>query len=235
MTVEMLDVGTLAQRHLRLWLMLNLTAVTGALDAVGYLGLDRVFTGNMTGNVVILGMGIAAHDSLPVAGPLIALFGYISGAATVGRLIRGRRRGWNTIVTVTMFGNAVVLAIVAVVLQVILESGDSVVGIAVAATIAGVMGAQASVARFLAVTDMTTVVVTSTLTSYASETLMLGGLAALKHRRLWAVVTIFCGALAGSLMMKFDISAPAYFAAGSTFATAALGQRFWDHAPAHAS
>jgi uncharacterized membrane protein YoaK (UPF0700 family) len=235
MTVERLDVGTLAQRHLRLWLMLYLTAVTGALDAVGYLGLDRVFTGNMTGNVVILGMGIAAQESLPVAGPLIALSGYITGAATVGRLMRGRRRGWNTMVTITMFCNSLVLAFVAVVLQVIPHSGGSAIGIAVAATIAGVMGAQASVARFLAVTDMTTVVVTSTLTSYASETLILGGLAALKHRRLWAVIAIFCGALAGSLMMKVDISWPAYFAAASTFATAALGQRFWDRAGAHTS
>ena len=39
--------------------MVALTFVTGLLDAVGYLGLDRVFTGNMTGNVVILGMGLA--------------------------------------------------------------------------------------------------------------------------------------------------------------------------------
>ena len=59
-------------RHLRVWLMVALTFVTGLLDAVGYLGLDRVFTGNMTGNVVILGMGLAGEDSLPVAGPLAA-------------------------------------------------------------------------------------------------------------------------------------------------------------------
>ena len=35
-----------------LGLMLALTFTTGIVDAVGYLGLDRVFTGNMTGNVV---------------------------------------------------------------------------------------------------------------------------------------------------------------------------------------
>ena len=36
-----------------------LTFVTGVVDAVGFLALDRVFTGNMTGNIVILGMGVA--------------------------------------------------------------------------------------------------------------------------------------------------------------------------------
>ena len=42
--------------RLHLVLMLVLTFTTGIVDAVGFLGLDRVFTGNMTGNVVILGM-----------------------------------------------------------------------------------------------------------------------------------------------------------------------------------
>jgi hypothetical protein len=41
--------------------MLALTFTTGIVDAVGYLGLDRVFTANMTGNVVILGMALEAH------------------------------------------------------------------------------------------------------------------------------------------------------------------------------
>ncbi|MGQ4427380.1 DUF1275 family protein, partial [Streptomyces violaceoruber] len=36
--------------------MLALTFATGVVDAVGYLRLDQVFAGNMTGNVVILGM-----------------------------------------------------------------------------------------------------------------------------------------------------------------------------------
>src|SRR5690606_2579666 len=47
-------------------LMLALTFSTGVIDAVGYLGFDRVFSGNMTGNVVLLGMGIAGADGLPV-------------------------------------------------------------------------------------------------------------------------------------------------------------------------
>jgi len=36
-----------------------LTAVSGIVDAVSYLGLGRVFTANMTGNVVLLGFAIA--------------------------------------------------------------------------------------------------------------------------------------------------------------------------------
>ena len=43
-------------------LMIVLTFVTGVVDSVGYLGLDRVFVGNMTGNIVILGM----CDEVPI-------------------------------------------------------------------------------------------------------------------------------------------------------------------------
>jgi uncharacterized membrane protein YoaK (UPF0700 family) len=226
------DRRTFAQRHLHLWLMMTLTVVTGMLDAVGYLGLDRVFTGNMTGNVVILGMGIAAEEGLPVAGPLIALLGYVVGAAVVGRLIRGRSRAWSRIVTATVCLNAVVLTAVATALLVLPVSGQSPGGVAAAATIAVVMGAQASVARFLAVTDMTTVVVTSTITSYASETLFKGGLVWFTHRRLWAVVAIFAGALAGGLMMKLHISVPVYVAAAATLGCGVLGHLQWERATA---
>lgn len=219
-------------RHLHVCLMMALTVVTGALDAVGYLGLDRVFTGNMTGNVVILGMGIAAEEGLPVAGPLIALLGYVAGAAIVGGVIRGRVRAWTPVVTAIICVNAVVLAAVATVLLLVPVPGQSLGGVAAAATIALVMGAQASVARFLAVTDMTTVVVTSTITSYASETLFMGGLAWFTHRRLWAVVAIFAGALAGGLMMKLHISVPVYVAAAVTLACGVLGHVLWERAAA---
>lgn len=220
----------LVRRHLHLWLMMTLTAVTGALDAVGYLGLDRVFTGNMTGNVVILGMGIAAEDGLPVAGPSMALLGYVAGAAIAGRLVRGRKRGWNPVVTVIFGLNATALAAVATVLLVTPVSGQSLGGIAIAATIAVAMGAQASTARFLAVTDMTTVVVTSTITSYASETVFAGGLAWFTHRRLWAVVAIFSGALAGGLMMQLHICVPVYVTAVATLCVTLLGHRYWEGA-----
>ncbi|XTR51741.1 DUF1275 family protein [Pseudarthrobacter sp. So.54] len=55
--------------RLHLVLMLMLTFSTGVVDAVGYLGLDRVFTGNMTGNVVLLGMAVVGGTGLPVLRP----------------------------------------------------------------------------------------------------------------------------------------------------------------------
>ena len=52
--------------------LLALTFTTGVVDAVCFLGLGRVFTANMTGNVVLLGFGLAGTDGLPVLAPLVA-------------------------------------------------------------------------------------------------------------------------------------------------------------------
>ena len=51
------------------------------VDAVSYLGIGHVFTANMTGNVVLLGFGIAGSGGLPVVAPLISLAAFLIGLA----------------------------------------------------------------------------------------------------------------------------------------------------------
>jgi uncharacterized membrane protein YoaK (UPF0700 family) len=46
--------------------LLGLTAVTGLVDAVSFLTLGRVFTANMTGNVVLLAFAIAGTEGLSI-------------------------------------------------------------------------------------------------------------------------------------------------------------------------
>ncbi len=77
---------------------------------------------------------------------------------------------------------------------------------------------------------MTTVVVTSTITAYASETLFMPGAAWLTHRRLWSILAIFSGALAGALMMKIHICIPVYVAAAGTAVVALVGHYAWEDA-----
>src|SRR5580693_3421476 len=73
-------------RHPLARTLLALTFTTGLIDAVSYLGLGHVFTANMTGNVVLLGFGIAGAGGLPVVGPLVSLGAFIVGAAAGGLL-----------------------------------------------------------------------------------------------------------------------------------------------------
>src|SRR5947209_19888021 len=66
--------------------LLVLTFTTGLVDAVSYLGLGRVFPANMTGNVVLLGFGIAGRGGLPVVAPLVSLGSFLLGAGAGGVL-----------------------------------------------------------------------------------------------------------------------------------------------------
>ncbi|MGA0567898.1 YoaK family protein [Rathayibacter sp. KR2-224] len=187
-----------------LGLMLALTFSTGVVDAVGYLGLDRVFTGNMTGNVVILGMALLGGDNLPIIGPVIALVCFMAGAAAGGRVLRTVDVGWTRLST-TMFSGVGVLLLAA---AVVLFSVGRHPGDAVQWTVTGMlglaMGAQAATARHIAVKDVTTVVVTSTLAGLAADSVFGASKGQPWPRRAGAVALIGLGAMLGAAAVHVE-------------------------------
>lgn len=217
-----------------LWMLMILTFVTGVVDAVGFLALDRVFVGNMTGNIVILGMALAGADDLPIVGPAIALGAFVVGAFAGGIFLRRRRKVWSTAVSALLGAGAVVLALNAVAFLIPAWSATAALELVASTSTAAVMGVQAAVARSLAVADVTTVVVTSTLTSFASESLVDKGFKGIWNRRLAAIVIILLGAFAGALLLRLDTAVPLFFAAGLTLAVVAIGHPLL-HVPAPAA
>lgn len=208
---------------LHLMLMLALTFSTGVIDAVGYLGLDRVFTGNMTGNVVILGMGLLGSDDLPIVGPLIALAAFMLGAAVSGRVLRPIPSGW-TARSTTLFGFVGgILAVTAVVLALFPDEIPIALQFATTGALGFAMGMQAGTARHIAVKDVTTVVVTSTLTGLAADSRLGGDKKQQWKRRAGAVILIGLGALAGAAALHVHIALGLGIAAAISIAVAALG------------
>lgn len=215
---------------LHLGLMLALTFSTGVVDAVGYLGLDRVFTGNMTGNVVILAMAIADPASkLPIVGPVIALACFLIGAAIAGRTLRGLPAGWHMRTTVLLSCVTVLLAaamVVAFAVPVVTAVGDrpSALGLAITGAMGLAMGTQAGSARHIGVADVTTVVVTSTLVGLAFDSRFGGGKE--KHpwaRRAGAILLIGAGAASGALLLHGGIGFGLLLAAMITVVVVVLG------------
>src|SRR5437588_1178107 len=80
--------GVASVRHPLSRALLALTFTTGLVDAVSYLALGRVFTANMTGNIVLLGFGIAGSGGLPVVAPLVSLACFLLGAGAGGGLVK---------------------------------------------------------------------------------------------------------------------------------------------------
>lgn len=209
--------------NLHLGLMLALTFSTGVADAVGYLGLDKVFTGNMTGNVVILGMAIAGADDLPVVGPLIALFTFMVGAAIGGRVLRPVKVGWTTQATLLFGAVGVVMAALSIILFALGGKPPAPFDLFVTGFLAAVMGLQAAVARHIAVKDVTTVVVTSTITGFAADSWFGGGKNQLWFRRLSAIVLIGVGAGVGALLLTVHIGWGIALTAAITLTVTAVG------------
>jgi len=73
--------------HVIPYVLLAMTAVTGLVDAVSFLSLGRVFTANMTGNIVLLAFATAQVSGLSVARSLTALLAFLVGAILGGRVM----------------------------------------------------------------------------------------------------------------------------------------------------
>jgi uncharacterized membrane protein YoaK (UPF0700 family) len=199
-----------------------LTLVTGLVDAACYLGLGRVFTANMTGNVVLLAFGAAGAHGLPVLAPTVSLVVFLAGAAAGGRLAHRLvgpagapmpapvRRRWVTVALLAELGLVVVAGVVAVGLAV---DAGGVRRYVVIGLLAAGLGLQNATVRRLAVPDVTTTVLTMTLTGLAADSWLAGGHNPRAGRRLAAVGLMFAGALVGALLLRVDVALPVLVAA----------------------
>lgn len=216
--------NTIRTDRLHLVLLLALTFSTGIIDAIGFLSLDRVFTGNMTGNVVILGMGLVGADGLPTVGPSIALCGFVTGAVVGGRVLRYRPAGWSLRTTTVIAG--VGATIVAIAVLVVAQSPTLEATQLIATGALGTaMGAQAATARHIAVPEVTTVVITSTLTGLAADSLLGANGTQPWGRRVSAVALIGLGAVTGAATVAIHPGFGLLLSGVITLAVAYLGHR----------
>lgn len=211
--------------RLHLILMLALTFSTGVVDAVGYLGLDRVFTGNMTGNVVVLGMALLGGANLPILRPALALLFFMLGAALAGRTLRRAPAGWSGRTSGSLLAVAIGLGVLALFVGLVAERSPEQLGGYVTSGMALFMGVQAATARRLKVTDVTTVVVTSTITALASESWLAGGKGEHWLRRALAIALILLGAVAGAGALKLHLWVGLAISALITAAVVGVGHR----------
>jgi uncharacterized membrane protein YoaK (UPF0700 family) len=205
-------------RHPLTRALLVLTFTTGLVDAVSYLGLGRVFTANMTGNIVFLGFGIAGSGGLPVVAPLVSLASFLIGARGGGMLAeRFADRHSDQVSSALGFevGLIVIATIVAITIDV---RPDALSGDVVIALLALAMGVRNATVRRLAVPDLTTTVLTMTLTGLAADAPP-GGSGKGSARRIAAVLAMLTGALAGALLLKVSLVLPLAAAAGLALAT----------------
>ncbi|MFE7466060.1 YoaK family protein [Streptomyces sp. NPDC057499] len=214
------DIGHRSARPTRLLTVFAiLTMVTGLIDAISYLGLGRVFTANMTGNVLIMAFALVGATGFSVSASMLSLVAFAAGAVAAGRLelvLRRRpRHQWLRtclVVEALLLGAAAVVAFTA-------SSGIRYPLIALTAV---AMGMRNGTVRKLAVADMTTTVLTLTVTGLAFDSTLAGGTNTRAPRRIIAIVAMLLGAtLGGWLVLQHDLGWPLLISALSVAATAA--------------
>lgn len=181
--------------------LLGLTVVTGLVDAVSYLGLGHVFTANMTGNVVLLAFALAGVHGLSVTRSVTALVAFFAGAVLggrmAGRMNTGPRHRW----TGAAFGVEAVLLLAAA--AVALGAPTRVYPVIVLTGLA--MGVRNAMVRKLAVSDLTTTVLTMTITGLAADSTFAGGNNPGWARRTASVLTMFAGAAVGAWLLRYSL------------------------------
>jgi len=182
-------------------LLVALTAVTGLVDAFSYLVLGHVFVANQTGNVVFLAFALAGVGGFSATASAAAIGSFAVGATVAGRLGRSLAGRRELLLGVTAGIQAVILA--ETVTMTALSPIPMPVGLryALIVSLALAMGAQNATARKLAVPDLTTTVLTLTITGLAADHWLAGATGARVGRRLIAVAAMFLGALAGAVLV----------------------------------
>ncbi len=170
--------------------LLGMTAVTGLVDAVSFLSLGRVFTANMRS--------------------LTALLAFLVGAILGGRIMA--RAGVDSQIR---------FAVQAFVLEVVFLSVASFCSIgyrsdllehsfqpfALIALTALAMGTRNAAVRKLAIPDLTTTVLTLTITGIGADSSLANGNNPRLARRVASVAAMFLGAALGAVIIRYSISA----------------------------
>lgn len=194
--------------------LLVLTVVSGLIDAVSYLGLEHVFTANMTGNVVVLGFAAAGAPGFSTGHAMVSLASFLVGAVAGGRVEGwmggGSRRIW---VRATLGAEAVLVGVSSLIAFV--APGAIGTAYTLIALTAFAMGLRNATVRKLGVSNLTTTtVLTMTMTGLAAESRLGGGAGTHSPRRTGAVIALLAGALLGAwLVLHHGLAVPLLIAA----------------------
>lgn len=197
--------------------MAGLTILTGMVDATSFLGLGHIFTANMTGNVVFLGFAFGGAAGFSISASVVALAAFLAGALIGGRLAGADHSARRAVPVFALQSVALVAA--AVVAWAVDKPGVGASRLVLLALLAAAMGLQNAVARRLAVADMTTTVLTLTLTGIAADSRWAGGSDSRIVRRGSSVLLMLAGAVGGAALEAQGLGWP--LTACATLAVAA--------------
>ncbi|MCU1459015.1 MAG: hypothetical protein JWL73_3107 [Actinomycetia bacterium] len=195
------------------FLVAGLALVTGATDAISFLGLGGVFTSVMTGNMVLLGLGAGERHGGLVLRAGLALVGYIGGVGAgswFAARIGAGAAVWPGRVTVLLLVELVVMLGFSLgwELSAGVPAGASQSVLVVTASLA--MGIQGAGIRELGDPGLSTTYLTGTLTTMVSD-LARGRRSAASGSDFRILFALVVGAAAGGVLVTQSPRAASVF------------------------
>ncbi len=149
-------------------IIILLCLVAGIVDVIGYLNLGRVFTANMTGNIIIMGMAIGNLHTVSFLRSGVAFAGFIAGNA-IARLFLGSRKPdgpWSSRLTILVVIQLIFFLIFALLARDLLIPA---VEYSLIVLLSFTMGMQTTMARRLGIAGISTTVLTNNMASVVED------------------------------------------------------------------
>jgi uncharacterized membrane protein YoaK (UPF0700 family) len=195
----------------RNWLFDALTLSSGSIDSISFLGLGKVFTAFMTGNVAFLGMGIAGNPVPRIVSVLASMVAFALGIYLATRISVEQKSSviWSPRTTFTLGVSLLAhLCFVAIWFANSGQPGASAFPILLAVW-ALAMGLQSGAVRKLHVEGIFTTAATGTLMVLAADLVNWRLTRDERRRARGVLISLFIGATAGAyLFFHAPIFAP---------------------------
>ncbi|MGN6265600.1 MAG: YoaK family protein [Ginsengibacter sp.] len=157
-----------SNRRTSVWfeiMLVLLACVAGSIDVMSYYRLGNVFTANMTGNTVLLGLSIGQGNVASSLHRLAALAGFFLGALIGAYIVENTKKGWSAYITV---GISIETTIIFILVNIWFFEAKVISDFAlyVSIILAGLaMGIQSATIRHLNIPGIITTFLTGTITS----------------------------------------------------------------------
>jgi uncharacterized membrane protein YoaK (UPF0700 family) len=219
-----------AELRIRTLLLNGLTLSSGAVDAISFLALGKIFTAFMTGNIAFLGLRVAGAPAPSATAILMSIAGFALGVYVSTRIVAPSDGSgiWPRRVTVALGGSLVAHAGFLIVWFASNGQPPSDATQALLGLWGLAMGMQSAAVRRLHVDGVFTTAATATVIFLAGDITNWAATGAERRRLAGVLVSLFVGATAGGLLLvRAHLYAPVLpvLITGAVVATAALALR----------
>jgi uncharacterized membrane protein YoaK (UPF0700 family) len=213
-------------------LAVALTLGTGATDVASFTRLGNVFTSVMTGNLVLLGLGIGRLSAALATHAVVAFAGYLAGVAAGARLIPADQApgaAWHRALPAALLVELVLLAGFTLGWELTDAAPRGPAQSVLLAVAAAAMGTQSAAARGFG-GRVSTTYLTGTLTGVVAAWVTPGRPATMQWREVSLLVALAAGAAVGGVVIA---NAPAWLPAVPLIALVLVigAARAWDSEP----